>query len=63
MRHNTPPSSLALGRQLADWRRPLAESPEVDEAVTRMLRALDRTARRESRDRDEDSGLSRVAAD
>jgi hypothetical protein len=62
MRQNTPPSS-ALGRQLAEWRRPLDEAPEVDEAVTRMLRALDRALKREPRDRDGDAGFSRVAAD
>lgn len=62
MRRNTPPSP-ALGRQLADWRRPLDEDPTVDEAVTLMLRALDRALKREPRDRDEDSDLTRVAAD
>ena len=62
MRQNTPPSP-ALGRQLAEWRRPLDEDPTVDEAVTLMLRALDRVSKRERRDRDEDSGVSRVAAD
>ena len=62
MRQNTPPSH-ALGRQLAEWRRPLDEAPDVDEAVTRMLRAVDRAQRGERRDRDEDPSLSRAAAD
>lgn len=62
MRQNTPPSS-ALGRQLAEWRRPLDNNPAVDEAVTRMLRSLDRTLKGEPRDRDGDQGFSRAAAD
>jgi hypothetical protein len=62
MRQKTSPSH-ALGRQLAEWRRPLDEAPEVDEAVTLMLRALDRSLKRELRNSDEDSGLSRAAAD
>jgi hypothetical protein len=62
MRQNTPPSH-ALGRQLAEWRRPLDEAPDLDEAVTRMLRAVDRALTHERRDRDEDSGFSRAAAD
>ncbi len=62
MRQNTSPSH-ALGRQLAEWRRPLDEAPDVDEAVMRMLRAVDRTASSERRDRHEDSEFSRAAAD
>ena len=62
MRQNTQPSS-ALGRQLAEWRRPLDEAPAVDEAVLRLLRTLDRPARGEPRDRDGDAEFSRVAAD
>lgn len=62
MRQKTPPPS-ALGRQLAEWRRPLDEDPAVDEAVVCMLRSLDRTLKGESRDRDGDAGFSRAAAD
>jgi hypothetical protein len=62
MRQNTPPLH-ALGRQLAEWRRPLDDAPAVDEAVTRMLRALDRGLKREPRDRDGNPGFSRAAAD
>ena len=61
MRQNTQPF-VALGRQLAEWRRPLDSDPAVDEAVTRLLRALDRTPTRERRDLDCD-GFSRAAAD
>jgi hypothetical protein len=35
----SPP--IALGRQLAEWRQPLAADPDVDEAVMRMLSAID----------------------
>jgi hypothetical protein len=38
---STTPSSFALGRQLAEWRRPLDDDPAVDEAVVRMLHTLD----------------------
>ena len=62
MRHNTLPSR-ALGRQLAEWRRPLDSDPAVDEAVTRMLRLLDRTPVGERRDHDADPGFNRAAAD
>ena len=62
MRQKTPPSN-ALGRQLAEWRRPLDEAPDVDEAVMRMLRAVDRAVTGERHDRDEDPDFSRVAAD
>lgn len=53
----------ALGRQLAEWRRPLDDDPAVDEAVLRMLRTLDRTLKSEPGDRDCDAGFSRAAAD
>ncbi|HEY4167081.1 MAG TPA: hypothetical protein VGM96_09905 [Reyranella sp.] len=62
MRQNTPPS-FALSRQMAEWRRPLDNDPAVDEAVTRMLRTLDRAPSNESRDRDGDQDFSRAAAD
>ena len=62
MRQNTPPSH-ALGRQLAEWRRPLDNDPAVDEAVTRLLRSLDCTLKVEPGDRDEDQEFSRAAAD
>jgi hypothetical protein len=62
MRQKTPPSH-ALGRQLAEWRRPLDEAPDVEEAVTRMLRAVDRALTGERHDRDEDPSFSRAAAD
>ena len=62
MRQVTQPFS-ALGRQLAEWRRPLDDDPAVEEAVLRLLGALDRTRTREPRDDDEDMGFSRAAAD
>jgi hypothetical protein len=64
MRQKSPPFS-ALGRQLAEWRRPLDEAPDLDEAVTRMLRVVDRALKGERRGQasDEDRGFSRVAAD
>lgn len=62
MRQVSQPVS-ALGRQLAEWRRPLDDDPAVDEAVVRMLRTLDRSLKGEPSDRDEDTGFSRVAAD
>lgn len=62
MRQVTQPFS-ALGRQLAEWRRPLDDDPAVDEAVVRMLRALDRPRKAEPRERGEDAGFSRAAAD
>lgn len=62
MRQVTQPL-FALGRQLAEWRRPLDHDPAVDEAVLRMLGTLDRTRTREPRDYDEDTGFSRAAAD
>ena len=61
MRQNTPPLH-ALGRQLAEWRRPLDSDPAVDEAVMLMLRALDRTPKGERRDH-QDQDFSRAAAD
>ncbi len=36
-----PTPSAALGRQLAEWRQPLDADPDVDEAVMRMLSAID----------------------
>jgi hypothetical protein len=67
MRQNTQPF-FALGRQLAEWRRPLDEDPSVEEAVRRMLGALDRTLKSEPRgrdgfDRDGDASFSHAAAD
>ena len=66
MRQVTQPLS-ALGRQLAEWRRPLDDDPAVDEAVLRMLHTLDRPLKSEPRaereGRDEDADFSRVAAD
>ena len=62
MRQKSRPSP-ALGPQLAEWRRPLDEAPHVDEAVARMLRALDRVLRREPHDHERDSGFSPSAAD
>ena len=44
-----PPAPLALGQQLAEWRQPLDEDPAVEEAVMRMLRALDRYLQRDQR--------------
>jgi len=62
MRHSSPPSP-ALGQQLAEWRRPLDDDPEVDEAVTAMLRALDRLLHRDPRDGEDNPGFSPSAAD
>lgn len=62
MRQNTPPS-FALGRQLAEWRRPLDDDPAVDEAVLRLVHTLDRTPTGERRGSDEDAEFSRAAAD
>ena len=61
MRQNTP-SPLALGRQLAEWRQPLDQDPDVEEAVARMLRALERHPQRDQRG-DGDYGFNRAAAD
>ncbi|MBS0527133.1 MAG: hypothetical protein JSS04_26125 [Proteobacteria bacterium] len=60
-----PPPSFALGRQLAEWRRPLDRDPAVDEAVVRLLHAVDRALKGEPRDRDRDADqeFSRAAAD
>jgi hypothetical protein len=41
------PYPAALGRQLAEWRLPLDTDPDVDEAVTRMLSAIDKHLRRQ----------------
>lgn len=62
MRQDNQPFS-ALGRQLAEWRRPLDDAPSVDDAVLRLLRTLDRTAKGEPLERDADEGFSRAAAD
>ncbi len=62
MRQITQPLS-ALGRQLAEWRRPLDDDPAVDEAVLRLVRALDRTPKAQRGERDEASEFSRAAAD
>jgi hypothetical protein len=48
MRHNTQPSP-ALGRQLAEWRKPLDTAPDVEDAVVRMLRALESHLQRDQR--------------
>jgi hypothetical protein len=53
MRQNIP-SPLALGRQLAEWRQPLATDPDVEEAVARMLQALERHPQRDPRREDFD---------
>jgi hypothetical protein len=47
MRRHTTQPSIALGRQLAEWREPLDEDPAVEEAVLRMLKSLDRYLERE----------------
>jgi hypothetical protein len=39
--------SLALGRQLAEWRQPVEADPAVDDAVKRMLRSLDNYLQRQ----------------
>ena len=41
MRRHTTQPSIALGRQLAEWREPLDEDPAVEEAVMRMLQSVD----------------------
>jgi hypothetical protein len=60
MRRNTQPPP-ALGRQLAEWRKPLDKAPDVEDAVVRMLRALESHQQRDQRD--ENSDFSRAAAD
>ena len=47
MRQPSTPRTVALGRQLAEWREPLDEDPAVEEAVMRMLKSLDRYLQRE----------------
>ena len=47
MRQQTTQPTIALGRQLAEWRAPLDEDPAVEEAVLRMLKSLDRYLQRE----------------
>jgi len=47
MRKQPDPPSPLLGRQLAEWCRPLDEDPAVEEAVMRMLKTLDRYLQRE----------------
>jgi hypothetical protein len=59
MRQQTP-SPLALGRQLAEWRQPLDTDPGVEEAVARMLQALERHPQGDQRR--EDFGFNRAAA-
>lgn len=49
MRQHTSPPTLALGRQLAEWRQPLDDDPAVEEAVLRMLQSVDHYLRREER--------------
>jgi hypothetical protein len=51
-----PPPPAALGRQLVEWRMPLDTNPDVDAAVTRMLRAIDRhlQLRREPQEQQEE---------
>jgi len=46
MRQQTTQPTIALGRQLAEWRAPLDEDPAVEEAVLRMLKSLDRYLQR-----------------
>ena len=46
----TPPP--ALGRQLAEWRQPLEADPDVDEAVMRMLSAIDSHLQRHQKPRE-----------
>jgi hypothetical protein len=58
-----PPPTFVLGQQLAEWHRPLDDDPEVEEAVTRMVRALDYLLHRDPRDRNVDSGFSPSGAD
>ena len=52
---------------MAEWRRPLDRDPAVDEAVARLLHAVDRALKGEPRDRDHDHDadqeFSRAAAD
>jgi hypothetical protein len=65
MRQNTQ-SPLALGRQLAEWRQPLDQAPEVEDAVVRMLHALERHQREQREDNRRNAGesdFSRAAAD
>jgi hypothetical protein len=45
--------SLALGRQLAEWRQPLDADPSIDDAVMRMLHSIDRHLQRQQEPRED----------
>jgi hypothetical protein len=47
-----PAPPAALGRQLAEWRQPLDADPDVDEAVMRMLSAIDSHLQRQQKAQD-----------
>jgi hypothetical protein len=47
-----PAHPAALGRQLAEWREPLDADPDVDEAVMRMLSAIDSHLQRQKEAQD-----------
>jgi hypothetical protein len=49
------PLPAALGRQLADWRQPLDADPDLDEAVMRMLSAIDARLQREQKSCEQES--------
>jgi hypothetical protein len=44
-----PAPSVALRRQLAEWRQPLDSDPDVDAAVTRMLSVIDSQLQRQQK--------------
>lgn len=46
MRTQPTPSPI-LGRQLAEWRLPMDADPTVDDAVMRMLNAVDKYLERQ----------------
>jgi len=48
-----PPPSAALGRQLTEWRQPLDADPDVDEAVMRMLSAIDSHLQRQQKSQEQ----------
>jgi hypothetical protein len=49
--HQTAPHPLV--RQLAEWRLPMEADPAVDDAVTRMLRSIDRHLQRQQEPHEE----------
>lgn len=49
------PLPAPFGRQLAEWRAPVDADPAIDEAVVRMLSAIDRHLSSREQDREQPS--------